>query len=92
MLQGKIIYNEQEQSGKYEWTGVPIYMTCGFREIFGNEADEILIISIALILRYHPADADYFQTFRYKYSDGEETKFWIINDIDHITALLPSEY
>ncbi len=92
MLQGTIIYNEQERSGKYEWNGIPTYMTCGFRETFGDEADEILVASIAIILKNHPADADYFQTFRYKYPDGEEIKFWVINDIDHITALLPSEY
>lgn len=91
-MQGKVILNEQESNGNYIWIGVPPYMTCGFREKFGDEADEILIASIALILKHHPADADYFQTFRYKYPNGEEIKFWVINDIDHITALLPSEY
>lgn len=26
------------------------------------------------------------------YPDGKKVKFWIINDVSHYTALLPSEY
>lgn len=92
MLQGKITLNKQEESGTYKWDGIPTYMTCGFREKFGDEADEILIASIALILKKYPNNANYFQTFRYLYPDSREIRFWVINDIDHITALLPSEY
>lgn len=92
MLQGKIILNEQERNGKYMWIGVPPYMTCGFREKFGDEADEILITAIALILERYPNNANYFQSFRYIYPNGREIRFWVINDIDHITALLPCEY
>ena len=28
---GKIIYNEQEQSGDYKWLGIASYMTANFK-------------------------------------------------------------
>lgn len=91
-MHGKIIYDEQEVNGSYVWTGIPAYMTAGFKSVFGDDAELIVSIAVALILKKHPHDADYFQTFRYILPDGAETRFWIINDVDHYTALLPSEY
>lgn len=92
MLQGKVIYNEQEQSGNYVFTGIESYMTTEFKSTFGDEAELIAFTAVALILENHPTDADYFQTFKYVYPDNREIKFWIINDVTHYTALLPSEY
>lgn len=91
-MNGKVIYNEQEQNGRYVWTGIPSYMTANFKAVFGDEAELIASAAVAMILKNHPHDADYFQTFKYIWSDGEETKFWVINDEDHWTALLPSDY
>lgn len=92
MLQGKVIYNEQEQRGKYKFTGIESYMTAGFKATFGDEAELIAFTAVALILENHPDDADYFQTFKYVYPDDKEIRFGIINDISHYTVLLPSEY
>lgn len=91
-MQGKVIYNEQEQSGNYVWTGIPSYMTDNFKATFGDEAEFIASYALTLILEKHPHDADYFQTFKYIYPNGEAVKFWLINDIDHSTALMPSEH
>lgn len=92
IMLGKVIYNEQEQSGNYVWTGIPSYMTNNFKSTFGDEAELIAFTAVALILEKHPHDADYFQTFKYLYPNGKVIKFWIINDVDHYTALLPSDY
>lgn len=91
-MRGKVIYDEQEQSGSYVWAGIPSYMTANFKSAFGDDAELIASAAVALILEKHPYDADYFQTFRYIFPDGAETRFWIINDVDHYTALLPSDY
>lgn len=91
-MKGTVIYNEQEQSGDYVWTGIPTYMTANFKATFGDEAVLVASAALALILEKHPHDADYFQTFKYKYPNGKAIKFWLINDVDHWTALLPSDY
>lgn len=92
MLKGKVIINEQEQEGSYTWTEIDSYMTRGFQECFKDEAIPIAFTAVQLILEKYPNNADYFQTFKYVYPDGKEIAFWIINDIDHYTVLLPSEY
>ena len=38
---GKIIYNEQEQSGDYKWLGIASYMTANFKSTFGDCAEII---------------------------------------------------
>lgn len=92
MLKGKVILNEQETEGNYDFSITEKYMTKGFQDTFGNEATQIAFIAISLIMEHYPTNADYFQTFRYIYPDGAESKFWIIHDMDHYTVLLPSEY
>lgn len=92
MLQGKVILNPQENEGSYTWTGIDSYMTQGFHHTFGEEAPLIAFTAVALILETYSDNADYFQTFYYEYPDGKKVKFWIINDVSHYTALLPSEY
>lgn len=89
---GKIIYNEQEQSGDYKWLGIASYMTANFKSTFGDCAEIIATTAVKMILEKHPNDADYFQTFCYVWPNGKKTKFWIINDVTHYTALLPSDY
>ncbi len=91
-MEGTVIYNEQEQSGSYIWLGVSACMTANFKATFGDEAELIASTAFWLIIKNHPVDADYFQTFKYIWPNGKETKFWLINDEDHWTALLPSDY
>lgn len=92
MLKGKVYINEQEKRGNYTFTGVGQYVTCGFGDIFGKEAPEVALTALALILEKYPDNADYFQTFEYHRENGEIVRFWCINDVDHITFLLPEEY
>ena len=92
MLNGKVVINPQEQEGNYCWTDIPSYKTQGFSHRFGEDAPLIAFTAVALILENYPNNADYFQTFYYEFPDGEKVKFWIINDVTHYTALLPSEY
>ena len=97
-MEGKIIYNEQEQQGNYTFLGTEKYMTSNFLNTFGEVlAHEIYANAIALVMEKHPEDADYFQTFEYQYPDGKVVKFWIIlderEDVPNIlTALLPEDY
>lgn len=92
MLKGKIYINEQEESGNYKFTGVKQYMTCGFQKIFGEDATAAAFTALALILEKYPDNADYLQIFEYHHENGDVTIFWCINDVDHITFLLPDEY
>lgn len=91
-LKGKVILNEQECTGNYDFSTVKSYMTAGFRDTFGTEAATIASTAVSLLIKAYPDNADYFQTFRYVYPDGTETRFWIIHDFDHFTVLLPEEY
>lgn len=92
MLKGKVTIQEQEVSGNYKFVGIPMYMTKGFQETFGEETNAVAFTAHMLLLEKYPNDADYFQVFLYSYPDGKEVKFWLINDVSHMTFLLPSEY
>ena len=91
-LKGKVILNEQECTGNYDFSISESYMAVGFRDTFGTEAVTIASTAISLLIKTYPDNADYLQTFKYVYPDGEETRFWIIHDLDHYTVLLPEEY
>ena len=91
MLRGKVIIKPQESEGKSVFVGVESCMTQGFKRMFGSEAEAIAFTALALILETYPHNADYLQSFVYQLEDME-IRFWCINDEDHITYLLPSEY
>ena len=92
MLKGKLVINKQEEDGNYKFTGVESYMTCGFKNVFGDDAELIASVALDLILTTYPDNADYLQSFVYTYPDNREVNFWCINDVEHITFLLPCEY
>lgn len=92
MLKGKVSINKQERRGNYKFTGVSLCVTCGFSDTFGTETKEIVSTALAMIQEKYPNDADYLQTFDYYLDDGQSVRFWCINDVDHITFLLPEEY
>lgn len=91
-LKGKVILKEQECTGNYDFSMTEHYMTAGFLDTFGAEAVTIASTAISLLIKTYPDNADYFQTFKYVYSDDEETGFWIIHDLERFTVLLPEEY
>jgi len=81
------ILNPQEVVGDYKFDS-QVYMTRGFIAEFGNAAMHIVMTTMQLIhKRRDEVGADYLQTATY---DG--IRYWIIDDVDHITFLLPSEY
>lgn len=89
---GKVILNEQECAGNYDFSIQQKYITGGFQNIFGDEAPLIIFTAICLIMETYPHNADYFQTFKYLCPDGTETAFWIIHSGGYYTVLLPEEY
>lgn len=78
----------QEQIGSSSFNG-QLVMTIGFREAFGDIAPVVAIRTLLMILqeRVMKTGADYLQVCQYK-----GTTFWVIDDITHITYLLPEEY
>lgn len=79
----------QECGGSSTFSSQP-YMTRGFLNAFQSDAATIAVHSLELIRSTHldgPAGADYLQVLEY-----ESVRFWIIDDITHITCLLPEEY
>ena len=91
-LSGTLKLHPQEvHDNNYDFISVEKYMTRGFQHEFGHEAHSIYAKALELIASTYPNNADRFQVFSYT-SNGTTTKFWLINDETHITALLPSEY
>lgn len=91
-LSGKVLINEQEATGDYDFSISEKYMTTGFQNTFGKEAVQIAFTAISLIMEKYPHKADYFQSFQYVYPDGKTSDFWIIHDQEYYTLLLPEEY
>ena len=85
---GKIIYNEQEQSGDYKWLGIASYMTANFKSTFGDYAEIIATIAVKMILEKHPNDADYFQTFCYEYRRNNEHLFMGKLENGHVLSVM----
>ena len=79
----------QEVENTYQFNG-QLYSTQGFISEFGDEAFALAFVAANRIINEivkFQGGADYLQVFEYN-----NTRFWIIDDVDHITVLLPSEY
>lgn len=88
----KITLKEQEQTGTYKFNG-QIYYTKGIEAEFGDMTFKMIAETLQLIKRLVDTDtADYFQVAIADIEDGRKIKVWVIDDITHITFLLPSEY
>ncbi|HBG26120.1 MAG: hypothetical protein A2Y10_16330 [Planctomycetes bacterium GWF2_41_51] len=75
----------QEQEGSYQFNGQSV-ATRNAIDKFGNEV--IIAAHIILLKKVkEKGGLDYLQVFEI---DGE--KLWFIDDVDHITALLPEDY
>ncbi len=87
----KIELQPQECEGHYKFDGQIVY-TNGFLEKFKDDTIEIIFTTLAYIKELVNQDiADYLQVVIVE-RDGIKTKFWVIDDIDHFTYLLPEEY
>jgi hypothetical protein len=79
----------QECNGNYKFNG-QLVMTRGFIIKFGNSSTDIAVLSVAKIITERvnsPEGADYLQVLSYK-----GITFWIIDDVDVVTILLPEDY
>ena len=88
----KITLKEQEQTGTYKFSG-QIYYTRGIEAEFGDMTFKMIADTMQLIRPLVIADiADYFQVAIADMKDGRKIKVYVIDDVTHITFLLPSEY
>jgi len=83
----EVILHPQEESTNSQFSG-QLYLTNNFLYTFGEDGFVIAAIALDKIKKERvPTGADYLQVLEY-----EGTRFWLIDDGDHITALLPEDY
>jgi len=88
----KISLQKQEQSGTYKFNS-QIYFTRGIEAEFGDMTFKMIAETLKLIKELVSTNtADYFQVVIADMEDGRKIKIYIIDDVTHITFLLPSEY
>lgn len=87
----KIILQPQEVCGNCRFSGAIVY-TKAFGEVFKEQTTKIILASMSLIFeRVRKGIADYLQVFTVETNTGT-IKFWVIDDNEYITFLLPSDY
>ena len=88
----RITLNKQEQTGIYQFNG-QIYYTKGIESEFGDMTFKMIAETLKLIKELVNMNiADYLQVAIADMEDGRKIKVWVIDDVTHITFLLPSEY
>jgi hypothetical protein len=88
-IQAALILKPQEHSGSYKFNGELVIMSRFVTE-FGDLAAEIAVNALIKVIteRVNSFEgADYLQVLTYK-----SIKFWIIDDVDVVTVLLPEDY
>lgn len=90
-LSGTIRLNEQEKCDILKYTDIPGLMTIGFKTIFGREAVTIAFNAYDMIIERYGESANFMQIFDYEFPDGNEVTFYIMNDWDLWTVLIPNE-
>ena len=87
----KITLHEQECIGNYQFDG-QIFYTKGMESKFRENIFLLIFYTMGKIRKLVKDNiADYFQVATVE-CEGIKTRFYIIDDIDHITFLLPEEY
>lgn len=88
----KIPLQKQEQPDTYKYNS-QIYYTRGIEVEFGVMTFKLIVETMQLIKKLVDTNtADYFQIAIADMEDGRKIKVYIIDDVTHITFLLPSEY
>lgn len=85
----KLTLFPQECNGEYQFSS-PMYMTRGFMNRFGNQASLIALAALKKVIKFRVSTiggADYLQVLQYV-----GVKFYLIDDLDHVTILLPEDY
>lgn len=79
----------QECGGKYQFNG-QLVTTRGFLNKFADLATMLAIVTVTKIITEHVQTvngADYLQVCIYN-----NIKYWVIDDVEVVTVLLPEEY
>ena len=88
----KIELLPQECEGTYKFNGQIVY-TRGIESEFGVLVFKLVADTMQLLKPLiNENKADYLQVVIAELNDGRKIKVWIIDDVSHITFLLPSEY
>lgn len=83
----KLLPQECNGNGQYLFSG-PLYCTSAFQDKYGDKSYAIILEALALVHEcVAKFGADYLQVFM---CNGE--KFYLIDDISHVTALLVGDY
>jgi hypothetical protein len=83
----EIVLKPQEENTNSKFDG-QIVMTRNFINVFGNKAFMIALQSVIKIQEERvPQGADYFQSLEYY-----NIPYWVIDDVDHVTVLMPEDY
>ena len=90
-LSGTIHLNEQEKFDILKYTDITGLMTIGFMTIFGQEAVTIALNAYDMIIEKYGKSANFMQVFDYEFPDGNKVTFYIMNDWDLWTVLIPNE-
>ena len=87
----KITLQPQECIGNSTFSGQIVY-TKAFYEIFQDKTSEVILASMSLIFDLVRMNvADYLQVLTVEINRAT-TKFWVIDDGEYVTFLLPKDY
>ena len=82
----------QECNGTYQFNGQIVY-TKGIENEFGELVFKLIADTMQLLKPLISENkADYLQVVIAELENGRKIKVWIIDDVSHITFLLPCEY
>lgn len=88
----KIKLLPQECEGTYKFNGQIVY-TRGIESEFGDLVFKLIADTMQLLKPLiFENKADYLQVVIAELENGRKIKVWIIDDVSHITFLLPCEY
>ena len=88
----KVTLKEQECTGTYKFDRQIVY-TRGMENEFGDLIFKVIADTYKLIHSLVKENiADYFQVAVAEFENGKIIKYYIIDDVDHVTFLLPCEY
>ena len=84
-------YGEDDYVHIVKYTDITQLITIGFGAVFGHEAVTIAFDAYDMIIEKYGENAAWMQIFEYEFPDGEKVRFYIINDENHWTVLMPEE-
>ena len=84
-------YGEDDYVHIVKYTDIMQLITIGFGTVFGDEAVTIAFVAYDMIIDKYGENAAWMQIFEYEFPDGDKVRFYIINDEEHWTVLMPEE-